>query len=61
MDGATLVLAALFLGVVAVPAVLWATSADNVDTAFSGFAWTLLLVGSVVGMIWAFGAWIAGG
>jgi hypothetical protein len=39
---------------------LWASSADNVDTAFSGRAWTAVLVGVVVGMIRAFGAWVGG-
>jgi hypothetical protein len=60
VGGGTLVLAAL-LGAIVVSAVLWAWSGENVDTAFSGFLWTLVLVGVVVGMLWAFGAWVAGG
>lgn len=52
---------ALLLGALVVAIVAHATTAENVDTAFSGFLWTLLLVGVVVGMIWVFGAWIAGG
>ena len=59
MDVSTLVLAAL-LGAIAVPAVLWATSRDNVDTEFSGCLWTLILVGVAVGVIWGLGAWVAG-
>ncbi|MDP9479604.1 MAG: hypothetical protein M3R38_28735 [Actinomycetota bacterium] len=53
--------AAWLLGAVAVAVVASATTGENVDTAFSGCVWTMLLVGLVVGMIWAFGAWVAGG
>ncbi len=55
--------AAWLLGAVSTfsPVVADATTGENVDTAFSGCVWTMLLVGLVVGMIWAFGAWIAGG
>ncbi len=60
MDGGTLVLAAL-LGAIAVSALLWAWSEENVDTAFSGCVWTLVLVVVVVGMVWALGAWVVGG
>jgi hypothetical protein len=61
VDGGAWV-AALLLGAVVVAIVVaWATSGENVDTAFNGCVWTLLLVGLVVGMVWAFGAWIVGG
>ncbi len=60
VGGGTLVLAAL-LGAMVVAAALWATSGDNVDTAFSGFLWALLLFGVVTGMIWGLGAWVVGG
>lgn len=60
MDGSAWV-AAVLLGAVVVAVVAWATTADNIDTAFSGFAWTLLLVGFVIGMILGFGAWVSGG
>ncbi len=60
MDGGTLVLAAL-VGAVVVSAVVWASLGDNVDTEFSGCLWTLVLVATVVGMIWAFGAWVVDG
>ncbi len=62
MDGGTALIAALVFGAMVVIAiVVWATSGDNVDTAFSGFVWTLLLIGVVAGMIWGFGAWALGG
>ncbi len=61
MDGATLSAALVFGAMVVVAIVAWATSGDNVDTAFSGFVWTLLLIGVVAGMIWGFGAWVLGG
>jgi hypothetical protein len=57
---ATMVFGAMVVVVVVVAIVAWATSGDNVDTAFSGFVWTLLLVGVVAGMIWGFGAWVLG-
>ena len=60
MDGGTFILAAL-VGVVAVYAVPWALLGDNVDTEFSGCLWTLVLFAIVVGMIWAFGAWVVDG
>ena len=41
--------------------VVWWTSGFRVDTAFSGFLWTLLLIGGVAGMIWGFGAWVLSG
>lgn len=59
MDGGTL-LAALLLGAVVVAVVANSTTADNVDTAFSGFVWTLLVVSIVAGMVWGFSAWVAG-
>lgn len=59
MDGGTW-LAALLLGAVAVAVLAHATTADNVDTAFSGCVWTLLVVGVVAGMIWGFSAWVVG-
>ncbi len=59
--GGALVAALLLGAAVAVAVVAWATTAKNVDTAFGGCAWTLALVAVVVGMIWAFGAWVAGG
>ena len=59
MDGGTLS-AALVFGAMVVAIIVWATSGDNVDTAFSGFVWTLLLIGVVAGMIWGFGAWALG-
>ena len=52
--------ASLFGAVVVAVLLLWAASEDNVDTAFSGCAWTAVLVGVVVGMIWAFGTWVGG-
>ena len=52
--------ASLFGAVVVVAVLFWAASSDNVDTAFSGCAWTAVLVGVVAGMIWAFGAWVGG-
>lgn len=52
--------AALLIGVVVVAVVASATTEKNVDTAFSGFLWALLLFGVVAGMVWGFGAWIAG-
>ncbi len=61
MDGGTLTAALVFGAMVVVAIVVWATSGDNVDTAFSGFVWTLLLIGVVAGMIWGFGAWVLGG
>ena len=61
MGGGTLGAALAFGAMVVVAIIVWATSGDNVDTAFSGFLWTLLLVGVVAGMIWGFGAWVLGG
>ncbi len=61
MDGGTLTAALVFGAMVVVAIVVWATSGDNVDTAFSGFLWTLLLIGVVAGMIWGLGAWVLGG
>ncbi len=61
MDGGTLTAALVFGAMVVVAIVVWATSGDNVDTAFSGFVWTLILIGVVAGMIWGFGAWVLGG
>ena len=61
MAGGTALSAALVFGAMVVGVVVWSTSGDNVDTAFSGFLWTLLLVGIVAGMIWGFGAWALGG
>ena len=61
MDSGTLGAALVFGAMVVVAIVAWATPGDNVDTAFSGFVWTLLLVGVVAGMIWGFGAWVLGG
>ena len=61
MDGGTLGAALVFGAMALVAIVAWATSGDNVDRAFSGFLWTLLLVGIVAGMIWGFGAWVLGG
>ena len=61
MAGGTTLSATLVFGAMVVVAIIvWATSGDNVDTAFSGFVWTLLLVGVVAGMIWGFGAWVIG-
>ncbi len=60
MDGGTLS-AALVFGAMVVAIIVWATSGDNVDTAFSGFLWTLLLIGVVAGMIWGFSVWALGG
>ena len=60
MDGGTLSAALVFGAMVVVAIIVWATSGDNVDTAFSGFLWTLLLVGVVAAMIWGFGAWVIG-
>ncbi len=60
MDGGTALSAALVFGAMVVAIILWATLGDNVDTAFSGFVWTLLLVGVVAGMIWGFSAWVLG-
>ena len=53
-------LAALLLGAVVVTVVAHATTTDNVDTAFSGCVWTVLVVVGVTGMIWGFSAWVAG-
>ena len=50
----------LFGAVVVVAVVFWAAWSDNVDTAFSGCVWTAVLVGVVVGMVRAFGAWYDG-
>ena len=61
MDGGTLSAALVFGAMVVVAIVAWATSGDNVDTAFSGFVWTLILIGVVAGMIWGFGGWVLGG
>ena len=55
MDGGTLVLA-LFLGTIALPAVVWATSGGNIGTASSSCLRTLILVGVVVDL----GAWVTG-
>ena len=52
--------AALVFGAMVVAIIVWATLEDNVDRAFSGIVWTLLLVGVVAGMIWGFGAWVLG-
>ena len=59
MNGGTLS-AALVFGAMVVAIIVWATLEDNVDRAFSGIVWTLLLVGVVAGMIWGFGAWVLG-
>ena len=62
MAGGTTLSATLVFGAMVVIAIIvWATLEDNVDTAFSGFVWTLLLVGVVAGMIWGFGRWALGG
>ena len=37
--------ASLFGAVVVAVVLLWAASSDNVDTAFSGCAWTAVLLG----------------
>ncbi len=58
MYGSTWI-AILWLGAVVVSAALWAASGENVDTAFSGCLWALILVGIVVGIVWGFGAWVA--
>ena len=50
----------LFGTVVVAVVLLWAASGDNVDTTFSGCAWTAVLVGAVVGMVRAFGARVGG-
>ena len=60
MDGGTLS-ATLVFGAMVVAIIVWATSGDNVDTAFSGFLWTLLLIAGVAGMLWAFSAWVVDG
>ena len=42
MAGGTTLSATLVFGAMVVVAIIvWATSGDNVDTAFSGFVWTL--------------------
>ncbi len=51
----------MLLGAAVVAVLALAASGKYVDTAFSGCVWTLFLVGLVVGMIWAFSAWVAGG
>ena len=61
MNGATTLGAALIFGAMVVDVVVWATLGDNVDTALSGFVWTLLLIGVVAGMIWGFSVWALGG
>ena len=57
---AALVFGAMVVATMVVAIIAWATSGDNVDTAFSGIVWTLLLVGVVAGMIWGFGALVLG-